>query len=270
MPEFAEPPLSNDGSSNPLPTVDWEIPRPDVSGLTIQDDTPVDNLLHEKQMRLLTEPLYSSWGTERPFLALANVGLFHEPKQNPVVPDVMLSLDVALPDDWHEHKEHLSYFIWERGKKPDVVIEIVSDKRGEERGAKMQRYASIGVPFYAIFDPSLRIQKEPLAVFVVLGDEYEPLPPPVVFKRLGLGLCLWEGEFEGERFHWLRWTSPDGVVIPTGAERANAEARRAKAETKRANAEAKRAEAESKRAEAAERRIAELEARLREANGQAS
>ena len=101
MPEFTEPaplPPANDASSNPLPTVDWEIPRPDVSGLIIQDDTPVDNLLHEKQMRLLTEPLYSSWETDRPFLALANVGLFHEPKQTPVGPDVMLSLDVALPE----------------------------------------------------------------------------------------------------------------------------------------------------------------------------
>lgn len=263
MPEFAEPaplPPSDEGLSNPFPTVDWEIPRPDVSGLTIQDDTPVDNLLHEKQMRLLTEPLYSSWATERPFLALANVGLFHEPKQTPVVPDVMLSLDVALPQDWHEHKEHLSYFIWERGKKPDVVIEIVSDKRGQERGAKMKRYASIGVPFYVIFDPALRIQDKPLAVFVVLGDEYEPLPPPILFKRLGLGLCLWDGEFENERFNWLRWTSLDGKVIPTGAERANSEAKRAKAEAKRANTEAKRAEA-------AERRIAELEARLRESDG---
>ena len=32
-----------------------------VENLVTEDDTPVDNLLSEKQQRLLTEPLYSSW-----------------------------------------------------------------------------------------------------------------------------------------------------------------------------------------------------------------
>ena len=33
---------------------------PDISNLVIEDDTPVDNLISEKQQRLLTEPLYSA------------------------------------------------------------------------------------------------------------------------------------------------------------------------------------------------------------------
>jgi hypothetical protein len=32
---------------------------PDISDLVIEDDTPVHNLISEKQQRLLTEPLYS-------------------------------------------------------------------------------------------------------------------------------------------------------------------------------------------------------------------
>ena len=47
---------------------------PDISALITEDDTPVDNLPSEKQQRLLTEPLYSSWtgpGDNRPFLAAA-------------------------------------------------------------------------------------------------------------------------------------------------------------------------------------------------------
>ena len=31
-----------------------------INELVTEDDTPVDNLLSEKQQRLLTEPLYSS------------------------------------------------------------------------------------------------------------------------------------------------------------------------------------------------------------------
>ena len=40
----------------PLPDV-----APNIDDLVTEDDTPVDNLPSEKQQRLLTEPLYSSW-----------------------------------------------------------------------------------------------------------------------------------------------------------------------------------------------------------------
>ena len=55
----------------------------EMENLVTEDDTPVDNILSEKQQRLLTEPLYGAWSGpdqhapgHRPFLALANVGLF--------------------------------------------------------------------------------------------------------------------------------------------------------------------------------------------------
>ncbi|BAU10912.1 hypothetical protein LEP3755_14040 [Leptolyngbya sp. NIES-3755] len=39
---------------------------------------------------------------------------------------------------------------------------------------------------------------------------------------VGLGLTLWEGQFEDELDRvWLRWCDRHGSVIPTGAERAN-------------------------------------------------
>ena len=63
---------------------------------------PVENIFAEKQYRLLTEPLYSSWPGpgegKGPFLVLANVGLFYAAKEPPLVPDVMLSLGVQLGD----------------------------------------------------------------------------------------------------------------------------------------------------------------------------
>ena len=52
---------------------------PDLDKLIVEDGAPVDNMFVEKQYRLLTEPLYSSWagpGEGMPFLALANVGWF--------------------------------------------------------------------------------------------------------------------------------------------------------------------------------------------------
>src|SRR5947207_13056110 len=98
--------------------------RPSVEHLVTEDDTPVDNIYSEKQQRLLTRPLYSSWpgpGGE-PFLASANVGMFYAINQPPLVPDVLLSLGVRPPADLHE-KRHRSYFFWEFGKPPEVLIE---------------------------------------------------------------------------------------------------------------------------------------------------
>jgi ribosomal protein L14E/L6E/L27E len=45
---------------------------------------------------------------------------------------------------------------------------------------------------------------------------------------------LWEGEYEGVKAVWLRWCDQEGIVIPTGAELAEAERQRAEAERARA------------------------------------
>jgi hypothetical protein len=63
-------------SNDPLQALPPEL-HPNVDHLVTEDDTPVDNIFSEKQQRLLTEPLYSSWGMageRRPFVAMANVG----------------------------------------------------------------------------------------------------------------------------------------------------------------------------------------------------
>lgn len=78
-----------------------------------EDDAPLDNFPSEKQQRLLTESLYSSWSPSnepQTFLVAANVGLFYAIRQPPLVPDVFLSLDVQIAEDWWE-KRNRSYLI---------------------------------------------------------------------------------------------------------------------------------------------------------------
>src|SRR5262245_7410236 len=80
-----------------------------------EDDEPVDNLFSKKQQRLLAQTLYAAWtpppgkkqapGQPRPFLAAANVGLFFAKSQPPLVPDLLVSLDVQPHQDWYA-KEH--------------------------------------------------------------------------------------------------------------------------------------------------------------------
>ena len=215
-----------------------ELVIPDVSHLVTEDDTPVDNIISEKQMRLLTEPLYSSWsggpqGERRPFAVFANVGLFSSLHEPPLVPDVMLSLDVSVHPDFHE-KPHRSYFFWEYGKAPDVAIEIVSNREGNEDGSKLDRYARIGVRYYVIFDPDLWLSEEKLRVYELHARQYLPRADWQL-PDTGLSLTLWEGEFEGIREPWLRWCDAAGHLIPTGAERAQqAEERAISAEEKAA------------------------------------
>ncbi len=207
-----------------------EIVAPDISHIVTEDDTSVDNFQSEKQQRLLVEPLYSSWSTDLSFIAAANVGLFYALKESPIVPDAFLSLEVEMPKDWSK-KQNRSYFVWEFGKVPEVCIEIVSNKEGNEPGSKLSTYARIGVAYYAAFDPLKQLQNEMngalLKVWMLHGKRYVELSQPFWLESVELGLMLWEGTFEGMQGLWLRWCDRAGQPIPTGAERAEQIADRA-------------------------------------------
>lgn len=203
-----------------------EIVAPDYTHIVTEDDIPVDNFQSEKQQRLLVEPLYSSWQPGVPFITAANVGLFYALKQDPLVPDAFLSLGVEMPDDWSQ-KQNRSYFAWEIGKFPEVVIEVVSNRKGGELSNKKNDYARMGIAYYTVFDPLKQLQGKDelngllLKVWVLNAKTYVELSEPFWLESVGLGLTLWEGKFEGRQDLWLRWCDRAGQVISTGAERAD-------------------------------------------------
>ena len=216
-------------------------PAPDISHLITEDDEPVDNLFSETQQRLLTEPLYSSWaepGKERTFLAAANIGIFYLARNPGIVPDVLLSLNVEVPEGFWS-QENRSYFLWEYGKPPDVVIEIVSKTVRNEDTEKKAIYARMRVGYYIIFDPNSYLMAEPLTIYRWNDFRYDAQVSGQ-FPSLGLGLTLWEGEYEGKRDRWLRWVNAEGNLILTGKERAEQEHQRAEHESQRAERLAER------------------------------
>ncbi len=221
--------MATDAVSNqPVYVLPVEL-HPDVDHLVTEDDTPVDSVFSEKQMRLLTEPLYSSWTCpfgQQSFVAMSNVGLFFDVHRPPLVPDVLLSANVVRPADLRA-KRHRSYFTWEYGKPPDVVIEVVSNREGGEDTEKLEIYAEIGVRDYAIFDPDKLLGPELLRVYRLVEGEYRKIEEPIWFPKLGLGLRVWQGAYEGWDNAWLRWVDAEGMPIPTGLERADAERQRA-------------------------------------------
>ena len=210
----------------PTPTNVLTVEEPmyeiDVEHLVTEDDEPVDNIFSEKQQRLLTETLYSSWegpGDGRKFFAAANIGVFYMVKAAPLVPDVLLSLDVEAHEDiWA--KEHRSYFLWEFGKAPDVVIEIVSNKIGGELTTKLERYARMRVPYYVVFDPAHHLSEQSLKIFSLSGYSYQEYHSQNL-PEVSLRLRIWEGEYNGSFSTWLRWEDKRGNLIPTGKERAD-------------------------------------------------
>jgi len=220
----------------------WGVmPEPDISDVIIEDGKPVDNWISEKQQRLLTSSAYSSFNFDFPFILTANVGLFYADKQPPLVPDVMLSLGVACPDDWSQ-KKNRSYFVWNMGKAPDVAIEIVSNKVGNELGSKLEDYGKAGVGYYVVFDPFQSLSQDILRVYERRGVSYH-LQSDAFLEEVNLGLTLWSGDFESSSYdYWLRWCDRSGEIFLTGDEKFQQEHQRAEAEKQRAEAEKQRAD----------------------------
>lgn len=236
-------------------------PEIDYDALVTEDHKPVDHIFFEKLYRLLTRPLYASWpgpGEGRQFLVLVDVGWFYQHKTPALVPDCLLSLDVTFPENLLVKKGH-SYYQWDMGKQPDVIIEAVSDRTGGEESHKKELYARLGVPYYAVFDPKHFLSKDTLRTYELVGGTYrraEPGPWP----NVGLGLRLWDGAFEGVEATWLRWCDAKGKIIPTGEERAS------QADERASQAEERALQADE-RASKAEERIRRLESELRRVKG---
>jgi hypothetical protein len=158
--------------------------------------------------------------------------------------------------------------VWQEGKGPDVIIEILSDStRRRDMTVKKEVYATrLRAPEYFWYDPFTGER----AGFILHGGEYVPIEPDqfdgLPSRILGLTLVRWRGVAEDIEATWLRWAAADGTLLPTPEEaegaRAEAEQGRAEAERARADAERERAERAEEEAAAPQRRIAELEARL--------
>jgi Uma2 family endonuclease len=158
-------------------------------------------------------------------------------------PDFFLVLDVP-------RTERKSWVVWEEGKGPDVVIELLSETTAAaDKGIKKQIYQNqLKVLEYYWYDP---FNPEDWAGFTLQNGVYVPLAPNaqqrLISPLLDLALVRWHGVYRHMEATWLRWATVEGILLPTEAE-----------------AEAQRADAEKQRADAAEAEVARLKALLAE------
>ncbi|HWP49657.1 MAG TPA: Uma2 family endonuclease [Candidatus Limnocylindrales bacterium] len=236
-----------------------EIP-PTEDELPYSDGIPMESERHVLQMYLLILPLRQFW-RDREFFVGGNMFIYFSLKQlrhqDFRGPDVFVVLDVPK-------RERKSWVVWQEGKGPDVVIELLSESTaGIDKGEKKRVYQDqLKVTEYFWYDPFTG----ELAGFQLQGGIYVPIEPDVegglVSKRLGLKLVKWAGKYAGVDAVWLRWATREGELLPTEEELAEQERQRAEQERQRAEQEKRRAEQAEQLARQQKQRADELEALL--------
>jgi Uma2 family endonuclease len=159
---------------------------------------------------------------------------------------------------YDETELRLSYVIWQEGINPLVIVELLSpgtekedlgDRKidqpisgnGKELEiepkppGKWEVYEKIlSIPYYLVFS---RYTDE-LRVFRLIDGKYqlwEIEGQGIWIEELGLGLGLWQGEYEGFERLWLRWHDASGSWIPTKSEQIEQERLRTQQERLRAD-----------------------------------
>jgi Uma2 family endonuclease len=174
---------------------------PTEDELPYEDGVPIESDRHAQQIELLKEPLQLHWAEKADICIAGNLGVYYSleqvQKQNFRAPDFFIALDVP-------RRPRKSYVIWQEGKAPDLVIELLSDSTADaDRGIKKRIYQdNMRVPEYILFDVvtgameafRLGIAKKTLHteyVAVPLGEDNDFISNTLP----NLGLRCWEGEF---------------------------------------------------------------------------
>ncbi len=173
-----------------------------------------------------------------------------------ISPDVLVSFGL-------EKKERLTYLVWVEGKVPDFVMEFSSKTTyNDDLGPKKDRYASLGIQDYFLYDALDIYLPTPLMGFTLVDGVYVPISEDedgglhsavlsLDFHVDDVGL----GIYDTVACEWLQTPTESAEA------RAEQEAARAEQEAARADQEAARADQEAARAETAEIRAEQEAAR---------
>jgi len=191
---------------------------PTQAELPYDDGIPMETARHKFQMDMLIDTLFP-WISQRPD-GFVNGNMF-----------VYYSLEQVKNEDFRgpdffvvlgvPKTERLSWVVWEEGKPPDLVIELLSEstKNKDKHEKKLIYQNLLRVPEYFWFDP---FNSEDWAGFHLDCGIYQPITPnsqnQLVSQCLGLALVRWKGIYRNIDATWLRWCTLDGELFPTSQE----------------------------------------------------
>jgi Uma2 family endonuclease len=224
---------------------------PTQKNLPSDDGKPMETQRHKMQMEILIETLYP-WLEKRSdgyvggnmflYFSLAQVR-----NQDFQGPDFFAVLDVPKG-------ERLSWVVWEEGKAPNVIIELLSPSTvaNDKMRKKLTYQNDVRVPEYFWFDP---FNPNDLSGFRLDNGTYQAIATDsdrrLISQQLQLALVRWQGVYGGVNTVWLRWQTLDGELLPTSYEHAvMAEIKAQGAETFAREAVIKAQDAEAKAQEA--------------------
>jgi Uma2 family endonuclease len=188
--------------------------------------------IHVQAIMLLHQAL-EDFFRDRPDVFLASDMFWYFVEGNPkarIAPDVMVVPGVG-------NRSRRSFFTWsEGGAVPAVVFEMASEKTWKvDLGKKSDRYASLGVREYFVFDPEeLYLVAPPLRGFRLRAGKYAQMRPTGGDWVSKLGFRM---RPEGMMLRLIN--DATGEPIPTRAEaveQAQANLRQAEAEVERLRA----------------------------------
>ncbi|MGF1538385.1 MAG: Uma2 family endonuclease [Elainellaceae cyanobacterium] len=198
------------------------------------DEPPLESSLHLAQIILLITCLDWLWQGRDDYFAAGNLTAYFSPRQLKSEdfrgPDFFVALGV-------EKRPRKSWVVWEEGGQyPNIIVELLSDSTAKtDRGLKKEIYGDIfRTPDYFWFDPdSLKFEG-----FHLVSGEYQPIAPDEQGRRWSHQLQLFLGVYDGK----LRFFTPEGDLVPTPEEAAQAASEQLETERQRSETERQRAE----------------------------
>jgi Uma2 family endonuclease len=232
-----------------------ELP-PTEDELPCDDGMPMETQRHALQMQLLIDPLRLIWADRMDAYVGGNMFIYFSLEQ-------VRHQDFRGPDFFAvlgvPKRERKSWVVWQEGKGPDVVIELLSESTAaQDKGEKKDIYQDrLRVPEYFWFDPFTA----EWAGFVLRNRGYEPLTEDsqgrLISQCLELALLRWDGVYQDVEARWLRWVTLEGTLLPTPQEVATeTQQQAAEAEQHVAEAQQQAAEAQQQAAEAHRQAVA--------------
>lgn len=213
-------------SETTIAAPDIQLP-PTQAELPYDDGVPMESARHKAQMDLLIDALIPWLEQREDGYVGGNMFVYYSLAQ-------VRNKDFKGPDFYAvlgvPKGERRSWVVWEEGKAPDVVIELLSGSTAlaDKNEKKLIYQNQMRVPEYFWYDP---FNPDDWAGFSLQQSVYQPLirneQNQLISQSLGLALQLWSGNYKGINATWLRWATLEGELLPNPQEIAEQERQRA-------------------------------------------